>query len=75
MSNASAPLLSNLPAVGEALQAESCQQLIADFGEGLFKFELRNLLAEIRQAVLAGERCDIPALDEIASILDRKSVV
>jgi L-seryl-tRNA(Ser) seleniumtransferase len=60
-----------LPAVGEFLASPPGQRLAAEFGEGLTKLELRNVLAEIRAQLRANMTQTPPNRDQTTLNLDQ----
>jgi L-seryl-tRNA(Ser) seleniumtransferase len=62
-------LLRGIPAVSDVLNSEPGAKLVAEFGAGLVKFELRALLDLLRTEVREGRRPTIPPLTELGEAL------
>ncbi len=69
MDVAAEKLLSSLPAVGEFVRSESGRRLIAEYGEGMTKWQLRELLGVVRAEIVSGEATTVPACAELAVML------
>jgi seryl-tRNA(Sec) selenium transferase len=67
-----AELLRSLPSVGTFLTSAQGRELKALYGQGLFKLELRRLLAEIRANLLENCGREVPDQQKIAAMLRQK---
>ncbi len=69
MNKSKAALLRSLPSVGTFLTSAQGRELKALYGQGLFKLELRRLLAEIRADLLENGGREVPDQQRIAALL------
>jgi L-seryl-tRNA(Ser) seleniumtransferase len=62
-------LLRTIPAVGEFLNSAAGRRLVAEFGEGMTKWELRNTLGEMRNDIRRGRVTQEPASEDLSQLI------
>ncbi len=67
-------ILRNLPSVSDFLQTGLGSELIQEFGEGVLKLELRQILDEIRSQVRTEKKEAVPGEEEIGSRLRERLI-